>query len=121
MSAINISRWVAQTGHALEDATAAINLMVLKGVIIKTPVDTGETKSSIHASIGAPSSDMETGEDDDEQAIARNMTVVNQSGGKVFYVTSNVPWIRGFEYGSSRQAPNGMFRLAVKEVADALL
>ena len=121
MSAINISRWAAQTGHALEDATAAINLMVLKGVIIKTPVDTGETKSSIQASVGAPSNTGSTGIENDEQAIARNMTVVNQSGGKVFYVTSNVPWIKELEYGSSQQAPNGMFRLAVKEVADALL
>lgn len=83
---------------------------------MKTPVDTGRARGNWHISIGHP-----------EPSVSETKTqtplpsegekLKSSKAGDTIYIQNNLPYIVGLEYGRSRQAPQGMVRLTMQEVA----
>jgi hypothetical protein len=93
-----------------------VTLDVKQKVERKTPVDQGTARASWAVSDGSPSSFVPA----KGQA---GIGPVEASFSKPFdisFVTSNLPYIIPLEFGSSKQAPQGMVRIALAEVETEL-
>lgn len=97
--------------------------LVVRGVVDRTPVDTGHAKGNWQVGIGAPV----LGEIDAEDplgsatlAVARQVIEQIQLGFDV-WVTNGVPYARRLEDGHSSQAPQGMVGPTLEEVASQLV
>jgi len=100
-----------------------VALQVLKGVVNKTPVDTGRARSNWMTEVNAiPENTVElTGNLSRAQAAAEsiNRGVEAVAGLKPFSnvsIANNLPYIGVLEYGGSKQAPDGMLRVTLAEI-----
>jgi hypothetical protein len=108
---------------------------IANGIILKTPVDTGRARANWLASTDKPKGGVTTRLDKSGQtAMNTARAAANNAAGRVFYLTNNLPYIRHLEYGLygtppgsangpktisgfSKQAPAGMVRITMNEVA----
>lgn len=93
----------------------------LFGQVIKmTPVDTGRAKGNWQCTIGSPtSSEIERDDGSRSQSLSSSKAYADvvktvPPAGNVVWLANNVPYIRKLEYGSSKQAPDGMVRIAIQ-------
>ena len=114
----------------LDTVVRKSTLEVFKGVVLKTPVDTGRARGNWNVAAGA--ADTSTTPTANQ---ARGMTEVAKAAsiaaGGIVYLANSLPYIRVLEYGQypnppkggkgktaggySRQAPQGMVRLTAIE------
>lgn len=114
----------------LDTVVRKSTLEVFRGVVLKTPVDTGRARGNWNVAAGAP--DTSTTPTANQ---ARGMTEVAKAAsiaaGGIVYLANSLPYIRPLEYGQypnppkggkgkttggfSRQAPQGMVRLTAIE------
>lgn len=88
-------------------------LIATSSAIIKaTPVDTGRARANWFPSIGTIKHGTST--------LTEVITTIEDAPGKVFYLTNNLPYIKPLEFGSSKQAPQGMVRVAVANFEPAI-
>lgn len=89
-----------------------------------TPVDTGWARANWVPNIGSPIDSVagsyeaaEKGQLPGDQAsgIAKVATSYRVASGNKIYITNNVPYILRLNMGSSRQAPSGFIRRAIKK------
>lgn len=91
-------------------------------IIRRTPVDEGTLRGNWQASIDQP---VLTTIDRIDPNGAASVTDTAREGqrfkiGAVFYMTNNLPYAAAIEFGSSKQAPEGMMRIEVLETAAAI-
>uniref|UniRef100_A0A6M3JNS9 Putative tail protein n=1 Tax=viral metagenome TaxID=1070528 RepID=A0A6M3JNS9_9ZZZZ len=107
---------------------------VLRGVVGRTPVDTGRARGNWQVSIGAP----KDGEVETKEKGPRGEAPQAGGGGvfgagrtelgalprgrpfQVVFITNNVPYIVRLEEGWSKQAPQGMLAVTFAEVAEKI-
>lgn len=101
----------------LETVVQKSTLQVFGAVVQKTPVKSGRARANWNASQGTPN-------------IATSLTVDQSRGGReaakggtfaaggVTFLSNGLPYIGKLEYGSSKQAPQGMVRTSAAEFAD---
>jgi hypothetical protein len=91
-------------------------------IIKKTPVDEGTLRGNWQASIGQPVQTTIERMDKNGKASASDVAREGQrlNIGSVFYMTNNLPYAAAIEFGSSKQAPQGMMRIEVLETAAAI-
>lgn len=106
-----------------------IGMQVLRGVVMRTPVDTGRARSNWHVSLGspvvierdpyAPGEKLGIGEGANAQAtITIGAATIEQAPAiGVIYLTNGLPYITRLEHGWSKQSPAGMVRLTLDQVA----
>jgi hypothetical protein len=107
----------AQARQGLEVAQQKIALEVSKRVIFRTPVDTGRARGSWMPAIGAPAV-VDPGAFDKEGGAAMRRVsdaIAKFKGDATFYLTSVLSYMPFLEEGSSKQAPNGMVAITVRE------
>lgn len=94
-----------------------IAMQCLRGIVLRTPVDTGRARSNWHVSIGAP--DIGESEPDSVEATISAGTGVISGANPfgVIYISNGLPYIQALEFGHSKQAPAGMVRLTLDQVA----
>lgn len=99
-----------------------VGLQVLKGVVMKTPVDTGRARGGWHLDInvyeGAP--DGRTAPLGFDVLASANTALAGLKFGDSIIISNNVNYIIYLEAGWSGQAPNGMFALTLEEVGAQL-
>ena len=141
MSLINfindIEAFAEKTEGAIEDVVRGVRLQALTLPIEKMPVETGQARGSVVASIGAPKdSPLKNLDKTVEGAIARAQGAINAPVDSLFIVSSNIPYMWTLEYGGygrgegatnkttrdgySVQAPNGMFRISAIELRQGI-
>lgn len=117
-----------------EQVMRKVALDVFRGVVQRTPVDTGRARGSWNVDINRVNKTVDTdpAERRDPPALGAPPGPANlsQAAGKVFeakwgdeiYISNNVPYIRYLEDGSSQQAPEpgAMVGSTVQEARDAL-
>jgi len=113
----DVQGFAAKAGKSVDETMRAIALELFSSTIKDTPVDTGRARGNWQTTIGAPA----TGEVDrlgeDESVKEVSATVADFSGGKVIYLSNNLPYIYRLEYdGWSDQAPGGMLRKNVARI-----
>jgi len=100
-------------------ALQKLALKALMGVVFKTPVDTGRARGGWQVELnGSSESDNERTDKGGTVAIAEGTRVINQVGPfDTIWIYNNVPYILRLEHGSSAQAPNGMVKVTLAELA----
>jgi predicted transcriptional regulator YdeE len=91
-------------------------------IIKRTPVDQGTLRGNWQMSIGQPISTTIDREDKSGSAASSEIAKEGQklNIGAVFYMSNNLPYAAAIEFGSSKQAPEGMMRIEVLETAAAI-
>ncbi len=114
----------------LDTVVRKSTLEVFKGVVLKTPVDTGRARGNWNVSAGAPDTST-TQSANAARGIAEAQKALGLPAGGVVYLANSLPYARVLEYGEypnppkkgkgktaggfSRQAPQGMVRLTAIE------
>ena len=94
-----------------------IAMQCLRGIVLRTPVDTGRARSNWAVSIGeADTSEKDIGGADATIAVGAATIATAPAYGRIF-IANGLPYILALEYGHSKQAPGGMVRLTLDQVA----
>lgn len=130
---LDISKFAADCGEKADQVVRMACLQLLRGVVLKTPVDTGRARANWMASVDAPAVGTKDFEGDagsgiqapSESAgsvasIGLGQQAVKLATGRVFWLSNNLPYIERLEYGHSKQSPQGMVRLTINEVRASL-
>lgn len=97
----------------------------LRGVVMKSPVDTGRFRANHHLTVGVPSDRIIPGTDKqargsrpggitESQALAE-MSRMQPYG--IVYIQNGLPYAQKLEDGSSNQAPQGIYALTFAELS----
>ena len=91
-------------------------------IIKRTPVKDGTLRGNWQASIDLPVLTTIDRIDPNGAAAATDTAREGQrlNIGSIFYMTNNLPYAAAIEFGSSKQAPQGMMRIEVLETAAAI-
>lgn len=116
-SAFNFSADLEKLGKAMgidsaNEVAVILGLQIQKGITLKTPVDTGRARANWFMAEGAAieASSLEK----TPRTYARGDF---QGKGAVIFITNSLPYIVPLEYGHSKQAPAGMVRVTLAEIA----
>jgi len=115
--ALDISRFVEKAKGNVDLVIRKIALDIFSRVIMKSPVDTGRFKGNWQVAIGnVPAGTLEVNDKDGSATISKvTAATLGLRAGQVIYLVNNLPYSRKLEYGHSKQAPNGMVRLSLRE------
>lgn len=96
-------------------------MIMLRRVILKTPVDTGRARNNWQLSQGTPPAGIvESGDRGGNGAIQRGAgEIANIRTPTLLWLANNLPYIERLENGYSRQAPAGMLRATIEELRGA--
>lgn len=120
-----IKRIIDNREGVTREIFAASAIQVAEKVITRTPVDEGRARINWNPSINRyddSTSDEKPGESA-ATSRATNRATAEASKlklGDTFTLVNGLPYIRELEYGSSKQAPQGMVRRSVDEFNAAL-
>jgi hypothetical protein len=91
---------------------------LFRGVILKTPVDTGRARASWKVGVGEiDTSVAPEGPNDGGQALVEGTAeIFDIKKPARTWITNSIPYIGALEDGSSKQAPQGMVKLTAAEV-----
>lgn len=90
-----------------------IAFTVFTRVILRTPVDTGRLRNNWYASIGTPSDSVDDSTPDPMSSVISEIGKLH--GDESIFLTNNLPYAEVIENGSSKQAPQGMVRVTLRE------
>lgn len=123
----NFRQFSAEVGRFAEEEVPrkvqqvqqTISLQALRGVVLKTPVDTGRARGNWQTSTGTPAEgELDTFDRTGQQTIARGQpTITSAQPFGVIWLANNVPYAGRLEDGYSQQAPNGMVSTTVTEIS----
>jgi hypothetical protein len=100
-------------------------MKLLRGIVLKTPVDTGRARANWQVNIGSITSDeveqYNKSDGDADRTIERGAQKIEslreQGVGQIIYIYNNVHYIVDLENGTSSQAPSGMVAVTFAEIA----
>lgn len=108
-----INEWVETTETTIDSTLQTIAFKVGETVINLSPVDTGRFKGNWQLSVGETSdSSLLRYDQTGYQTLADLSSKVNRfTAGQIAYIQNHVLYGYDLEYGSSKQAPDGMVRI----------
>lgn len=108
-----INRWVEETQVAMDETLQTIIMKIGESVVRLSPVDTGRFKGNWQLTIDSMASSSLLREDKEgSMTLADMASVVNGfTSGQIAYIQNYVLYGYDLEYGSSKQAPDGMVRI----------
>lgn len=117
---LQLNKEIADTEEKIEDAIALIALDSLRGVVRKSPVDTGRFRGNWIVSKNAPNAkSSEVTDKNGGQTITKGSGVIDtfkvDTDSRII-IQNNLPYANRLENGWSKQAPNGMVALTVAEM-----
>ena len=112
--------WAAKVDD-LEEAVALIGLQAFRGIVQKSPVDTGRFRGNWNTSIGgADFTTTETVDPSGSASIASATATLGNydatEGFPAINISNGLPYAVRLEDGYSGQAPNGMVALTITEI-----
>lgn len=116
----DITRFIGKTEKSAEQAVRKITLELLNKVVMKSPVDTGRFRANWYTSINFASKEVSASVDrTGTSSINRGNQILAhyKFGDAAIYFSNSLPYAYRLETGYSKQAPNGMARLSVMEIA----
>lgn len=94
-----------------------IAMQCLRGIVFRTPVDTGRARSNWHVSIGEPDLEQSEAASAEATVSAGTGVIAGANPFGIIYISNGLPYIKALEFGHSKQAPAGMVRLTLDQVA----
>ncbi len=101
----------------------ALAMKVLRGVVKKTPVDTGRARANWQLNVGEITDrELESLDRNGAPTVTKGLSALadlrNNGIGQIIYIYNNVPYILDLESGDgSAQAPHGMVGVTLAEIA----
>jgi len=115
----DIAKYAKKTGLSIDNAVIAVCAEASTSIIKRSPVDTGRFRSNWFASINDIST--QTSETRTEgEAIADSILKAQKASGAIFTLSNNLPYAIKLEFGSSKQAPQGVLRITADEIETSL-
>lgn len=118
---IPLTAFIDQIESDLVKQARIIAMALLGEIVLRSPVDTGRFRGNTVVSVGSPVlSTTESADKSGASTIAAGQAAL--TGLKpytVIYIQNNLPYAERLENGHSKQAPNGIFGLAMTGVAAA--
>lgn len=100
-----------------------VALKIYESVVMKTPVKTGRARANWQITIGRPAKSQVKGNDPSPYGSPpRNLPQQAEKLGAMknsdatIYISNNLPYIVGLEYGKSQQSPSGMVGVTIAEM-----
>lgn len=108
-----INGWIEETEEKIDDILQTIVLKIGNSVVTLSPVDTGRFKGNWQLAIDSTTSASLLREDPEGYATLADMarTVNSFTAGQIAYIQNHVLYGYDLEYGSSKQAPDGVVRV----------
>lgn len=108
-----INQWVEETQVKIDDILQDIVILIGKNVITLSPVDTGLFKGNWQLSIDSGSSGViDRLDPSGSDALAELSSKANMfTAGQIAYIQNHLDYGYDLEYGSSKQAPDGVVRV----------
>lgn len=117
---LRLNTAVLETQEKIEDAVQVIAMDTLRGVVLKSPVDTGRFRGNWIVSVNSPSMEQTPATDASGSAtINKGMSAIegyNVETTSRIYIQNNLPYGNRLENGWSKQAPKGMVSLTLNEM-----
>jgi hypothetical protein len=129
---LDVSKFIDKTSKTADAEVRKICLDLLTGIVLKTPVDTGRARANWFTSINSPSANVTVSTDPSgSSTISSGLSAISKATGNVLWITNNLPYIYRLEFGGypngpkttggfSSQAPAGMVRVTVNNIARQL-
>ncbi len=116
-----LDRFLEQTGIDFVTFQKKVSFDIFRGVVQKTPVDTGWAQNNWNISVGSVDLTVTpkpegSGSPGGFDALRKMEDVDIDRVGEIVYISNNLGYITYLEQGSSDRAPNGMVRVTVAEV-----
>lgn len=113
------SKFSLRYRKAHSDIAREAAIRILRGVIIRSPVDTGRFRGNWQVAEGTlPSSSVDNNQKTSGGAINASIgKIPSDMNDKLLYIVNNLPYAERLEYGWSMQAPKGMVRITLLEVS----
>ena len=112
----DLNRFRNKAVEASEETRKAITTELFNSVILDTPVKHGRARGNWQTSEGQPkTSEIDRVDPNGSQATAEVESNLGEGDTTVF-LTNNLPYAEPLEYGSSKQAPEGMVRKNVARI-----
>ena len=117
---LRLNTAVLETQEKIEDAVQVIAMDTLRGVVLKSPVDTGRFRGNWIVSINSPSMEQTPATDaSGSGTINKGMAAIEgydvETTSRI-YIQNNLPYGNRLENGWSKQAPKGMVSLTLNEM-----
>lgn len=108
-----INEWVEETESKIDDVLQTIVIKIGESVVTLSPVDTGLFRGNWQLSIddGATASRLRYDQEGSETLAEIAKKSNSFTAGQVAYIQNHVLYGYDLEYGSSRQAPDGVVRI----------
>lgn len=112
----DVNKWTEKAQARMKLAIRKIALEVFREVIMMSPVDTGRFKGNWQVAINEiPQGTLEIDDKTGTVAMSKaDAAALQLEVGEAIYLVNNLPYARPLEYGSSKQAPQGMIRITVR-------
>lgn len=119
---LDVSKFVDKASKTADAEVRKICYDLVTGIILKTPVDTGRARANWFTSIGSPSVSVTASTDPSgSSSISSALGAISKATGNVLWITNNLPYIYRLEFeGWSKQAPAGMVRVTINDIARQL-
>jgi len=106
------------TDDVILEVTKKLSMQAMRGVVMKSPVDTGRFRGNWNVSINTRDDTVTEALDKGGQgAIAKGTGIISALPPyTVVYISNNLPYARRLETGWSKQAPAGMVALTLAEL-----
>lgn len=117
---LRLNTAVLETQEKIEDAVQVIAMDTLRGVVLKSPVDTGRFRGNWIVSLNSPSMEQTPRTDASGSAtINKAISAIESYDVETtsrIYIQNNLPYGNKLENGSSQQAPEGMVSVTINEI-----
>lgn len=117
---LKLNKQVLDTNEKIEDAIQVIAMDSLRGVVLKSPVDTGRFRGNWIVSVDSPNlTETQQTDVNGSATINKGMAAVEafDINNSRIYIQNNLPYGNRLENGWSKQAPNGMVALTLSEIS----
>ena len=115
----DIDKFAKAIGLGKQIVVRKIALDIYGKIKQRTPVDTGRAASAWTFTVGTPS-DYIPPEEGFTAMPDTPLALSQVDGNQPIYIINNLPYIEPLEMGHSKQAPAGMVRLSLAEVASEI-
>lgn len=112
---VDLSQFNIKTLKQADIVRRKVILEVLRGVVKRTPVDTGRARGNWQVSTGNPiDEEIDKKDKNGGVTIRAGVSEIKQSLiDQTLFIANNVPYINALEDGWSGQAPNGMLKVTL--------
>ena len=119
--AFELDKAKLDTDEKISDAISLIAMFCLRGIVQKSPVDTGRFRANWQVSKNVPrTTELNLTKENQGATIARGQRTIETfdlKNDSMIIIQNNLPYANRLENRWSKQAPNGMVGLTVNEAA----